>query len=134
MTVVGSARVRLVQRLQRAGQVVQLAATGAASWLLISSADSSWFDRIIGIALAVLALYAVSLVLGSRAGDAIPAWRPRNVWDAFAPFVFPFFLAIWARERDSDLVWLGWGLLLLSAVVQVLIWRVERKERAQEPA
>ena len=57
----------------------------------------------------------------------MPSWRPRSFFDVL-PLVFPFFLITQAEDRESPLVWLGWGLLAASVAVQVLIWRVEKAD------
>jgi len=103
-------------------------AAAALSYLLVLDARSSWVDRLLGAVLIFMVAYGVRLGVRNASEDLVPSWRPQSFFDAVLPFVFPFFLITQAGDRESPLVWLGWGLLAASVAVQVLIWRVEKAE------
>lgn len=123
--------------LQRLSVFVALAATAAGSYVLLVDSGSGWFSRVMGAALLAFTVYLLWRVrdLNDDLG-IVPAWRARNVWDVISPTAFPFWLASWAEERESALVWLGWALLVMAIAVQVAIWRVERPlaRKAPQPA
>lgn len=120
--------------LQKLSVFGALTATAAGSYVLLVGSGSGWFSRVMGAGLLAFTLYGLWRV---RDPDddlgMVPAWRARNVWDVISPAAFPFWLASWAEERGSALVWLGWALFALAIAVQVAIWRVERPLAREAP-
>lgn len=123
-----SARTALRRRLSRASEAVIGVAAGALSYLLVFDARSTWVDRLVGAGLIFMVAYGVRLEVRGASEELVPAWRPRTYFDAVLPFIFPYFLITQAGDFKSQLVWLGWGLLVASVVVQVLIWRIEKAD------
>lgn len=122
------------QWLPRALSITSFAIMGVAAvaggYLLIVDAQSTWVDRAVGSVLLVAVAYALRSRDGVKGEQIVPAWRPRDRWDVLLPVVFPLWLAVWANDRGSWLVWIGWGLLALAVAVQVAIWLVERHAAA----
>jgi hypothetical protein len=89
---------------------------------------SSWVDRLLGAVLIFMVAYGVrtrsaECFRGARAFLATTKLLRRR-----SSVRLPLLPHPQAEDRESPLVWLGWGLLAASVAVQVLIWRVEKAD------